>query len=281
MNQEQKIGFIYCITNNNNGKKLIGSTSRTILKRMGEHMNLLRKSKHPNSHFQSTWTEAKESGFNDPKELFSVEQLEVVELGTLEDRELFWIEKFRLELGKYNVYNVGDCIIAPRRGVPLSQKEKDRLRNGLLGNKFWVGRKHSEESKKKISNHFKGKKLNQSHRQKIEDSCAKPFEIISPEGVLIVGTNLNKFCKEYNLHQGSVWEIVFGSGCSHKGWKSVKNKPKPKQITTFVDPGGNLHITNSISALARKIKISVTTLRRIKIKQLKEYKGWKLYEENN
>lgn len=52
----------------------------------------------------------------------------------------------------------------------------------------------------------------------IEYSQAKDFEIINPNGELIVFRNLQKFCRENKLSAGNLHSVIRGSRKQHKGW---------------------------------------------------------------
>ena len=43
------------------------------------------------------------------------------------------------------------------KGIPRTQKVKDAVSRAQKGNKYWLGRKHSEKTKKKISDFRRGK----------------------------------------------------------------------------------------------------------------------------
>lgn len=72
---------------------------------------------------------------------------------------------------------------------------------------------------RKYSIELIGVKFNNEDR-KTGKNNAKPFEIISPDGILIKGINLNKFCKENNLDQGGIWHLLKGDINVYKGYKS-------------------------------------------------------------
>jgi hypothetical protein len=57
-----------------------------------------------------------------------------------------------------------------------------------------------------------------SRQQNNEISHAKHYRFISPNGEIIEIFNLNKFCKEKNLHQGNMAQVALGRLNQHKGW---------------------------------------------------------------
>jgi hypothetical protein len=92
------------------------------------------------------------------------------------------------------------------------------------------GRKASEETRKKLSEcrkgekHFLyGKKRDIEIVNKIAEKKSKEFSIINPEGEIIRGKNITKFCKENNLDVGTTWNLLNykRNTKSHKGYRAV------------------------------------------------------------
>ncbi len=92
---------IYSITNKSSGKKYVG-LSVNIGKRWDNHKYELRKGTHSNPHLQNSWNKHSE-------DVFRFEVLEVCDAYELEDKELYWIDKFNSCEDGYNIlYGVGD-----------------------------------------------------------------------------------------------------------------------------------------------------------------------------
>lgn len=99
------MGFIYKVTNNQDGKIYIGQTSGTVEKRLLEH-------------FQESTTNNKNRPFHKAireygKENFSVDIIEQVDDSLLNDREKYWIQYFHSYMGDdnsngYNATRGGD-----------------------------------------------------------------------------------------------------------------------------------------------------------------------------
>ena len=137
---------IYQIRYTKNSKCYIGSAARSFDKRWNEHRCRLRKNQHPNHKLQHAWNKYGENTFVfevllycDPEDCLTYEQiaLDTILFASCND------ERFR-KLG----YNI--CKIA---GSPL-------------------GRKHSEETKRKIGQSHKGKILSKEHKEKISKNHA-------------------------------------------------------------------------------------------------------------
>ena len=117
---------IYSIICRDNGKRYIGQTV-DINKRRNEHFNMMSKGKHPNLHLQRAW---------DKGCAFDFEVIEECDKSELNDREIYWIAHFAtMDMSKgYNL---------------------------CAGGKSSLGRVCSEETKRKISEGNKGKKLSE------------------------------------------------------------------------------------------------------------------------
>jgi group I intron endonuclease len=125
---EDKKHVIYCIINIKNGKKYIGSAV-DYNRRVRRHLNFLRKNYHHSNKLQKSFNRYGEENFK-----FKVLE-EVVKISDLIEREQFWLDK---EKPEYNM-----TLIA-----------------GLNSH---LGLKRSEETKKKISEALKGRKLSDEH----------------------------------------------------------------------------------------------------------------------
>lgn len=150
--QSANQGGTYKITNSINGKIYYGSTVR-FRTRCDQHQKDLEKNKHGNKHLQAAWNK-------DGSDAFVFEVIELI-TGLKQDR----LNAEQLLLDKYwdgcvNCYNIEKTAWS-REG----RKSKNPSPN--------KGRKHTEETKKKISVFHKGKtwrkgiKLSEKHREAI------------------------------------------------------------------------------------------------------------------
>jgi len=57
------MAFVYTITCTKNKKIYVGSTTRLLCQRWGDHKSLLRNNKHVNIHLQRSWNKYGESSF--------------------------------------------------------------------------------------------------------------------------------------------------------------------------------------------------------------------------
>ena len=129
-----------------------------------------------------------------------------------------------------------------------SEEHKKKLSESLKGRMpANYGKSHSEETKRKISQKNKGKRASEETRKKLSEcrkgekhylygkkrdieivnkiveKKSKEFLIITPQGELICGKNITKFCKENNLDVGTTWNLLnYKRGTkSHKGYRAV------------------------------------------------------------
>lgn len=145
---KSQLGGIYQIQNLINNKIYIES-AKYIKLRFGIHKHLLRNGNHDNSYLQNAWNKYGESSFE-----FSI--LEIVsDVSQLEFREQEWIDKTKCyERNKgYNLRlvannNIG---ISYNVGKKHSQETIKKIRAKA------IGRKHSLETKQKQSERQKGK----------------------------------------------------------------------------------------------------------------------------
>lgn len=128
---------IYRIRNRVNQKSYIGK-SVNLHKRKNDHLSDLKGNKHHNTYLQRSWDKYGEENFE-----FSI--LERCAESVLNEKEVYYISKYKTNNAEFG-YNLTD-------GGDGSQ-----------------GFKHTEESKRKISEVQIGKKLSEEHKKKISDN---------------------------------------------------------------------------------------------------------------
>lgn len=134
---------IYLVTNLENGHVYVGKTV-DFSRRKREHLNALRKGVHNNKHLQSAFNKYGEDRF-----MFEV--LEECKKEELEEREIYWLNQFG---GFQSDENYNQC--EGGKGGIFTEEVLSRLR----------GWHHSEESKEKMSISRRGLKLNLSDSQR-------------------------------------------------------------------------------------------------------------------
>lgn len=167
---KEKISGIYKITNKINGKFYIGS-SQNISQRWYDHKRELRHDRHCNKHLQDAWNKYGE-------ENFSFEIIEECDIEELSKKEQLYIEKY-IESGQ--MYNISHDTNSSMRGRKHSEETKKKMsesRKGLnAGEKHWLYGKHvSDETKKKLSIAFSGEKNPMYGKRHSEKTIAKLSE---------------------------------------------------------------------------------------------------------
>lgn len=136
-----KKSAIYLITNEVNGKMYVGSTVRNLYHRLSCHRNELRRGVHGNPHLQAAWKKYGEAAFK-------FEMLESCEPENCLDSEQWWIDQLDTYKTGYN-----RC---PTAGNRAGTKHSEETRKLLSERQR--GRKASEETRAKMSETRKGKK---------------------------------------------------------------------------------------------------------------------------
>lgn len=97
---KEKICGIYCIENMINNKKYVGQ-SININARWESHISTLNNNHHYNSHLQQSWNKY-------GSESFEFHIIEICDKSLLNEREIYWIEKFDSLENGYNATSGGD-----------------------------------------------------------------------------------------------------------------------------------------------------------------------------
>lgn len=128
------------------------------------------------------------------------------------------------------------------KGKLKSYEHRKHLSESQKGKKFWLGKHHTEETKRKIGLRHIGKKhsnetkqkQSKSHRlkntkkqtEKFIESRSRYWQIIWPNNIKIeIIKNLNQFCrdnKDYNLSVGHMCRVAQGKRKHHHGFKCIK-----------------------------------------------------------
>lgn len=137
---------IYFIKNIATNQYYIGQTSN-LKKRLRDHRNNLIKNKHHNKHLQSSWNKYGEENF-----IFKI--IKICEFEELNDLEVFYIQKFDAFNNGFNKTLGGDFV-------------PNELINNSGENNSFYGKRHTEESKRKMREAKLGTKLSEEHKNKI------------------------------------------------------------------------------------------------------------------
>jgi hypothetical protein len=89
-----------------------------------------------------------------------------------------------------------------------------------------IGRKDTEETKRKKSLASEGKKKSKESIEKRTNSfCKYIWTFISPQGIVYESYNCNELCRELNLCQVGMGRVARGDRPHYKGWK-ISRRPR-------------------------------------------------------
>ena len=185
-------GGIYAIVNTESGKVYVGATARSFKERWAEHRKRLRGGYHDNSHLNRAWKKYGAAAF----EFVVLEGVE--DPDCLIECEQYWLDEYRMAGLVYNT--------------------------GVVAGAHRLGCSHTEETKRKLSEIFKGRPRgprSAETRRKIGESKAKlyPAFVHRETGEIIpAGCNLTAMCRERGLRRRSMCRVANRRRRSHKGW---------------------------------------------------------------
>lgn len=125
----------------------------------------------------------------------------------LTEEEAFNLEQYcialygRIDLGTGTLRNLTDGGDGSSGWRP-SQETRNKMSQSLLGNKRWLGKKHTECTKRKIS----------------QSSQKYLYELTDSSGEIYITDNASEFAKQYGLSDGHLNQVIHGKRNHHKGW---------------------------------------------------------------
>jgi group I intron endonuclease len=227
---------VYLIFNRVSKRMYVGS-SFNIKTRFRKHKLLLNNNTHHCIHLQRAWNKYGEQSFK-----FSL--LEKTILENLIEREQFWIDKLK---NKYNSCPTAGSTLGYKHSKEAKQKQSILASKRTGKNNYWYGKSlpkhvldkaaeicsekfkgegnpffgqtHLEESKIKMSQKLKGRKMGEHfcQQQKGNERGAKNYEIKLPSGEIIEVINLAKFCRENSLYPANAYTAI-KNGTTYKGY---------------------------------------------------------------
>lgn len=188
---------IYAIKNVLDGCQYIGQTGERFQRRYWHHCWKLRNSCHDNPHLQAAYNKYGEDAF-----VFEV--VEVVQsVDQLDERE---IRQIALHPNSYNILEGG----GGRRGTHMSEHAKQIV--GSKNRQHMTGRRHSDETKKKMSEARRGQTyVRHSKSNVISEPIAHEIKVR-----LVAGESVSVVAKELGLSRSIVANIL-----SNNTWDNV------------------------------------------------------------
>ena len=204
---------IYMILNTINNHKYIGSTVN-FRKRWNTHQSALNKNCHHSIHLQNAWNKYGKDSFK----FVILEEVSQFFANLLIVLEQQYLDDYQPE---YNICKIAYSSLGrkhteesklkmsqiKRTGQKHNEETKEKIRQSLISRNAkllkQVGRVHTEESKLKMSN---------SKRK-------YTYIITDPNGIEYITTSLNKFCKDNNLLNNVMYDVLHGNRKSHRGYQ--------------------------------------------------------------
>ena len=212
---------IYCIINIISGDAYVGQTHENFLRRYWHHRWKLRNNNHDNQHLQHAWNLYGEDNFD----FVPIKIVDNPDL--LNELEIKYINIYRELKHCYNIIDGGNC---SRKGIPLSDEHKRKISEKNRIN--MLGRKATEETKKKMSESRKGKII-QTNSLILNKDIA--FEIKTR---LINGENAANISKDMNIDYKLINNIIANNTWSSvyvNGWDEFRSNRKTYHRLTKED----------------------------------------------
>lgn len=222
---------IYQIKNLVNEKIYIGSTNN-FKRRKARHFSELRNNCHKNNYLQRSFNKYNEENF-----IFEI--LEYVEdRERLLEREQYWIDKYKPYINGYNLRIIAesnalikiprDVIIRrsqKRMGKKHSEESKQKMSKAHKGIKHSLetiekrinklkGQKRNKEQRDNISKSLKGKEKSENHKNNIKQAKRnlKHEEILDIVNLLFLKMPLVEIAEKYNVNETVIKNIKNGKG---------------------------------------------------------------------
>lgn len=150
---------VYCILNRVSGKRYVGSSARSLVNRWREHRYHLVRGSHCNRHLQAAWNKHGSDAF-----VFFV--LERCHHSNCVAQEQYWINYYSSANDNFG-YN-----LSPTAGNTLGVVCSDETKAKIASTK--LGKRLSEEARRKMSAVRKGVKHSSKHQEAINNSLRSP-----------------------------------------------------------------------------------------------------------
>jgi len=141
----------------------------------------------------------------------------------------------------------------------------------------------------RVAGSSKGVIVREETKQKLSEHFAKPYLFIDPNGKIVEGKNLKKFCKELNLSVSDMHKVLTSRRPSYKGYtanfdnylklkyygKCYHNAKPPIEV---ISPDGKVFKVFNRTKFFREFVVEgfQASFNELLNNKIKEYKGWRL-----
>jgi group I intron endonuclease len=276
-------GIIYCAHCIPTGKKYIGKTLKCLERRKSSHKSAAKYEKRNLKFYNAI----KKYGWNS----FIWGVIEECDVELLNEQEVFWIDKYNTYYKGYNSTLGGDAtnptcfkkfkFKSPSGEILEGENIAEFCRNYNLSSSSMgcvlSGKRKSHKGWTLPETKVYGYEL---RTLKIE----REFTIQSPDGTIIAGKNVTKFCNQYNLNPASIINVLNGKYKSYKKWKLTKtnlisHKSRIEKISkefVIMSPDQTIIKEKNIKEFSKKYNLIPGEISRVLSKKIKSHRGWKL-----
>lgn len=209
-----------------NQVRYIGKTIQLLNKRLSAHLCESNKSNTK----KNTWLKNLKKRGLKPK----IEELDIVPESEWSFWEQYWICQFKtwgFELKNTDEGGKGGSSEFMKKNNPMhNKKSREKLSKSLMGNQFAKGYKHSEETKKKVSDNnskfWLGKTRSEKTKDKISKTKSKPVYQFSSDNIFIKKfSSAMNAVRETNTDRTGLYKCLTNKAkrCNGFIWKSTLN----------------------------------------------------------
>lgn len=105
----------------------------------------------------------------------------------------------------------------------------------------------------------------------------REYKFINPKGEVVSTNNISALAKSENITSGGLYYVFHGNYKQYKGWRKFIEGGAPesyKKQYKFIDPNGNLVVTDNMIKLAKDNGLNKASLSMVKNGIRKQHKGW-------
>ena len=176
--------------------------------------------------------------------------------------------KLKIRETKKKLYSSGK-LVHPWVGRKHTEETKKKLVKNHSN--FWTGREHSEKTKNKMSQDRKGEKI---------FSLYNIYKFTSPLGEeFTVDNGIKLFCEEHDLTYSCVQKVLRKERNHHKQWKCYKIKDNNggvcKKYKCTSPENQEFIIENGLKTFCESRELQYCNLIKVAQGKRKHHKGWK------